>query len=102
MERIVLHFEVYLGIGVGGSFRSYNASVYSEQRVKLEDEDQLPEANNLSIDDVIRKIRRKFDVARQSFLKIPDSLKGMPKMNPEGIYVNKNLRLENIQVYGFD
>ncbi|RZC74687.1 hypothetical protein C5167_050167 [Papaver somniferum] len=26
----------------------------------------------------------------------------MPKMNPEGIYVNKNLRLDNIQVYGFD
>lgn len=23
-------------------------------------------------------------------------------MNPEGIYVNKNLRLDNIQVYGFD
>ncbi|KAK9932052.1 hypothetical protein M0R45_019303 [Rubus argutus] len=26
----------------------------------------------------------------------------MPKMNPEGIYVNKNLRLDSIQVYGFD
>ncbi|KAA0063113.1 5'-nucleotidase domain-containing protein [Cucumis melo var. makuwa] len=26
----------------------------------------------------------------------------MPKSNPEGIYVNKNLSLDNIQVYGFD
>uniref|UniRef100_M4ETK6 Pectate lyase superfamily protein domain-containing protein n=1 Tax=Brassica campestris TaxID=3711 RepID=M4ETK6_BRACM len=26
----------------------------------------------------------------------------MPKMNPQGIYVDKNLRLDNIQVYGFD
>ncbi|KAA0057631.1 pol protein [Cucumis melo var. makuwa] len=26
----------------------------------------------------------------------------MPKSNPEGIYVNKNLGLDNIQVYGFD
>ncbi|KAL9271450.1 5'-nucleotidase domain-containing protein [Drosera capensis] len=26
----------------------------------------------------------------------------MPAMNPEGIYINKNMRLNNLQVYGFD
>uniref|UniRef100_A0A9I9EFY6 Uncharacterized protein n=1 Tax=Cucumis melo TaxID=3656 RepID=A0A9I9EFY6_CUCME len=37
-----------------------------------------------------------------SFHKIPKALRAMPKSNPEGIYVNKNLSLDNIQVYGFD
>lgn len=88
---------------------------------------------NSSLDtDEIAKIRQEFDAAKQSFLKIPEALKGMPKMNPQGsiiselrkfvcfyvfilksmcslsvcdslgIYVNKNLNLDNIQVYGFD
>ncbi|XXG58504.1 hypothetical protein AAC387_Pa04g0805 [Persea americana] len=55
-----------------------------------------------SIEDEIEKIRCEFDEAKRSFLNIPAALKEMPKMNPEGIYVNKNLRLDNIQVYGFD
>ncbi|OVA06916.1 HAD-superfamily hydrolase [Macleaya cordata] len=54
------------------------------------------------IEDDITKIQREFNAAKKSFLKIPEALKQMPKMNPEGIYVNKNLRLDNIQVYGFD
>ncbi|KAF5936790.1 hypothetical protein HYC85_024296 [Camellia sinensis] len=63
--------------------------------LKLEEDNQLAE-------EAIAKIRREFDAAKQSFFKIPDALKGMQKMDPNGIYVNKNLRLENIQVYGFD
>ncbi|XP_059637586.1 uncharacterized protein LOC132279582 isoform X2 [Cornus florida] len=89
--------------GFGGNFRSYNASVSPQQRVlKLEDEDQPVELSNLDVDDEIAKIRREFDAAKQGFSKIPDALKGMARTNPEGIYVNKNLRLDNIQVYGFD
>ncbi|XP_057538808.1 uncharacterized protein LOC130816165 [Amaranthus tricolor] len=57
---------------------------------------------DVMIDDDVEKIRREFDAAKHSFLKIPQTLNFMPKMNPEGIYVNKNLRLDNIQVYGFD
>ncbi|KAL5699824.1 hypothetical protein ACHQM5_030667 [Ranunculus cassubicifolius] len=53
-------------------------------------------------EDEITKIRREFDAAKLQFLKVPETLKQMPKMNPEGIYVNKNLRLDSIQVYGFD
>lgn len=53
-------------------------------------------------EDGIEKIRREYEAAKKSFPFIPESLKEMPKMNPEGIYVNKNLRLDNIQVYGFD
>ncbi|KAF6155047.1 hypothetical protein GIB67_035794 [Kingdonia uniflora] len=60
--------------------------------------DTVPEV----VEDDIAKIRHEFNEAKQSFLKIPEALKEMPKMNPQGIYVNKNLRLDNIQVYGFD
>ncbi|CAN8284059.1 unnamed protein product [Cochlearia groenlandica] len=53
-------------------------------------------------EDEISKIRREFELAKQRFINIPEALNTMPKMNPQGIYVNKNLRLDNIQVYGFD
>ncbi|CAI9098604.1 OLC1v1035283C4 [Oldenlandia corymbosa var. corymbosa] len=53
-------------------------------------------------EDEIAKISREFHAAKERFLKVPEALRQMPKMNPEGIYVNKNLRLDNIQVYGFD
>ncbi|CAI8611307.1 unnamed protein product [Vicia faba] len=53
-------------------------------------------------DEEISTLRQQFEAAKQSFLKIPNALKEMPKMNPEGIYVNKNLRLDRLQVYGFD
>ncbi|EOA26840.1 hypothetical protein CARUB_v10022933mg [Capsella rubella] len=60
----------------------------------------LPECSN--VDEEITKIRGEFELAKQRFLNIPEALNSMPKMNPQGIYVNKNLRLDNIQVYGFD
>ncbi|GMQ02297.1 hypothetical protein CsSME_00048595 [Camellia sinensis var. sinensis] len=82
--------------GFGGGCRGYSSSISFEQKIlKLEEDNQLAE-------EAIAKIRREFDAAKQSFFKIPDALKGMQKMDPNGIYVNKNLRLENIQVYGFD
>lgn len=74
----------------GGIFRHYS----SEHKPLTIDE--------VEINDEIETIRREFDAAKNSFCKIPDALKSMPKMNPEGIYVNKNLRLDKIQVYGFD
>ncbi|CAL5359501.1 unnamed protein product [Camellia sinensis] len=83
-------------IRFGGGCRGYSSSISFEQKIlKLEEDNQLAEEE-------IAKIRREFDAAKQSFFKIPDALKGMHKMDPNGIYVNKNLRLENIQVYGFD
>ncbi|KAM5554062.1 5'-nucleotidase domain-containing protein [Rosa sericea] len=81
-------------------FRSYGAIATPEPTVlKFENGET---ADSVTADDEIAKIRREFDAAKQSFLKIPQALKEMPKMNPEGIYVNKNLRLDSIQVYGFD
>ncbi|KAH9623392.1 hypothetical protein KSS87_021933, partial [Heliosperma pusillum] len=78
--------------GLGGGFCRH----YSDHRVLTVDNvDALD-------DDEVARIRREFDAAKQSFLNIPEALKSMPRMNPEGIYVNKNLRLDNIQVYGFD
>ncbi|KAL9224606.1 hypothetical protein vseg_000625 [Gypsophila vaccaria] len=53
-------------------------------------------------DDEVERIRREFDAAKERFSIIPEALKSMPRMNPDGIYVNKNLRLDNVQVYGFD
>ncbi|CAL5441253.1 unnamed protein product [Camellia sinensis] len=48
--------------------------------MKLEEDNQLAEEE-------IAKIRREFDVAKQSFFKIPDALKGMQKMDPNGILI---------------
>ncbi|KAM4133519.1 hypothetical protein ACJW30_01G335200 [Castanea mollissima] len=90
--------------GFGGSFfRGYSVIASSDQTVLRPDDDcgQVA-ADSFITDDEIGKIRHEFDAARQCFHKIPKVLKGMPKMNPKGIYVNKNLRLDNIQVYGFD
>ncbi|KAL4654476.1 hypothetical protein ACB092_01G381700 [Castanea dentata] len=90
--------------GFGGSFfRGYSLIASSDQTVLRPDDDcgQVA-ADSFITDDEIGKIRHEFDAARQCFHKIPKVLKGMPKMNPKGIYVNKNLRLDNIQVYGFD
>ncbi|XP_015885556.2 uncharacterized protein LOC107420960 isoform X2 [Ziziphus jujuba] len=79
------------GEGCGGSCRSYGSIALSEQPMM-----------KMLHDDEIEKIRQEFIAAKKSFLKIPEALKEMPKMNPKGIYVNKNLRLDNVQVYGFD
>ena len=114
--------------GLGGGFRSYNAVASTEQTVL-----KLDEVDGLVLDGEVARIRGEYEAAKQGFFRIPETVKGMPKMNPEGafhdvlaeccfiysrhiamsvcllflfdglgIYVNKNLRLENIQVYGFD
>ncbi|XP_050374576.1 uncharacterized protein LOC126792134 [Argentina anserina] len=89
--------------GLLQGFRSYGAIATPDKTLlKLEDEHTRGDAHSAFPDDEIAKIRREFDAAKQSFLNIPQALKEMPKMNPEGIYVNKNLRLDSIQVYGFD
>ncbi|KAF5725901.1 hypothetical protein HS088_TW23G00633 [Tripterygium wilfordii] len=89
--------------GFGRGVRSYTAISSPEQALlKLEEEIRRIQTGKLSQDDEIVQIRHQFDAAKQSFLSIPEALKGIPKMNPEGIYVNKNLRLDSIQVYGFD
>ncbi|KAH9314644.1 hypothetical protein KI387_023271, partial [Taxus chinensis] len=50
----------------------------------------------------VSKIREEFDAARQVFQNIPAALRMMPKMDPCGIYANDNLRMDQIEVYGFD
>ncbi|CAI9782996.1 unnamed protein product [Fraxinus pennsylvanica] len=85
--------------GFGGNIlRRWSTTVTTEQRVlKLEEE----EGNQIS-EDKIANIQHEYDAAKRRFLKIPDALKEMPRLDPKGIYVNKNLRLDDIQVYGFD
>ncbi|KAJ4958215.1 hypothetical protein NE237_025326 [Protea cynaroides] len=89
------------GLGVTAVCRRFSATVTLEETV-LKCEDEYRQAEGDVIGDEITKIRHEFDAAKQSFLKIPEAFKQMPKMNPNGIYVNKNLRLDKIQVYGFD
>ncbi|GMH17833.1 hypothetical protein Nepgr_019674 [Nepenthes gracilis] len=80
--------------GLGGWLRRFNAGTRLEETLsRIKDE---------GIDDDVLKIQHEFNLAKQNFHKIPEALKAMPAMNPEGIYVNKNMRLDNIQVYGFD
>ncbi|KAF5804915.1 putative 5'-nucleotidase [Helianthus annuus] len=85
--------------GFGGGGYSQKASLSSEQSVgKLIEEENVGCLGS----NEVAKIREKFDLAKKRFLEIPVALDRMPKMNPKGIYVNKNLRLDSIQVYGFD
>lgn len=51
--------------------------------LKLE-EDWRSEQDVPGLNDGIAKIRREFDAAKKRFLKIPEALKEMPKMNPKG------------------
>ncbi|KAF7059003.1 hypothetical protein CFC21_065960 [Triticum aestivum] len=53
-------------------------------------------------EDEIERIRREFEDAKRNYLSIPAAIKDMPKMDPQGIYVNKNVKLDDLQVYGFD
>ncbi|GKC99475.1 haloacid dehalogenase-like domain-containing protein, partial [Tanacetum coccineum] len=89
--------------GFWGGCYGQVASLSTDQSLdKLLVEENVPNVGCLDSNDDVAKIREKFDLAKQRFLNIPDALEKMPKMNPKGIYVNKNLRLDSIQVYGFD
>lgn len=78
---------IYLNLG----FRSYGVITSSEQtQLKFEDGETRASADTVFDDDEIAKIRREFDAAKQSFLKIPQALKEMPKMNPEGLSVHNS------------
>ncbi|XVF47837.1 hypothetical protein PTKIN_Ptkin03bG0143000 [Pterospermum kingtungense] len=96
-------FSPYVHEGFEANGRGYSGIPSSGQTVsKFEEGIKQAEADNLEVSDDIGKIRRDFDAAKRSFLKIPEALKGMPKMNPEGLYANRGIRLDLIQVYGFD
>ena len=72
------------------SFRSYGAiSAPEKTLLKLEDGEKSGGADSVVDNDEIAKIRREFDAAKQSFLKIPQALKEMPKMNPECLPVHQ-------------
>ncbi|XP_041999251.1 5'-nucleotidase domain-containing protein DDB_G0275467-like isoform X2 [Salvia splendens] len=84
--------------GVGGNIlRRFRSIITTEERVQ-----KLEKEGTHILQEEIANIRQAFTAAKDKFLKIPDALKEMPKLDPKGIYVNKNLRLDNIQVYGFD
>ncbi|CAM8917864.1 unnamed protein product [Rhodiola kirilowii] len=89
--------------GCAGVSRCYSiAASVQETLMKVEEECNNGEGDGSVMHNEVERIRREFVDAKERFLKVPEALKDMPKMNPEGIYVNKNLRLDNIQVYGFD
>ncbi|CAA0820006.1 HAD-superfamily hydrolase- subfamily IG-5-nucleotidase [Striga hermonthica] len=77
--------------------RKFSSVITTEQKTL-----KLEEDGNHEVEDEIAKIRHAFNFLKERFLKTPDTLHGIPKIDPKGIYVNKNLRLDNIQVYGFD
>ncbi|KAG2308194.1 hypothetical protein Bca4012_082772 [Brassica carinata] len=97
-------FSSYTQIRNGFGFRGFGTITSTEPAlVNLAEKCAvaIPECPSADDDD-ISKIRHEFELAKQRFINIPEALSSMPKMNPQGIYVNKNLRLDNIQVYGFD
>ncbi|KAH7437817.1 hypothetical protein KP509_05G090700 [Ceratopteris richardii] len=53
-------------------------------------------------EDCTSKLKAEFETARLCFENMPSTLRALPKMDPNGIYANHNLRMDGIQVYGFD
>ncbi|KAG9143330.1 hypothetical protein Leryth_018598 [Lithospermum erythrorhizon] len=86
---------------VGRLLRGYNTIKPPDENI-LEFQNKFEEALKTNDPLLFEDIRREYDAAKQRFLSIPDALKDMPKMNPQGIYVNQNVRLDHIEVYGFD
>ncbi|WOK94047.1 hypothetical protein Cni_G02749 [Canna indica] len=85
------------GFLLGGSRRRLSITVAPDGGA----DDQKCPLDAISVDE-IEKIRDEYEQAKRNFLNIPAALKEMPKMNPKGIYVNRNVRLDDIEVYGFD
>lgn len=81
-----MNFQLYLQSTRFLRYRSCNASLSEKVKGELElkEEEQVLEANNSVSVDEIAKIRLEFHEAKKSFLNIPNVLKDMPKMNPEG------------------
>lgn len=68
-------------VGIGGCIHhKYSSGVTIEQKVQKLEEDY----GNHILEDEIFKIRHVFDAAKEKFLKVPDALKDMPKMDPKG------------------
>lgn len=69
-------------VGIGESLHhKYRSIASTEQKLlKLEEEERNPIPK-----DEIAKIRHAFNAAKEKFLKVPDELKEMPKMNPKGL-----------------
>ncbi|CAA6662261.1 unnamed protein product [Spirodela intermedia] len=78
--------------------RGFTARVASE--ISPDEQTSVPGCSGSSNE--VDEIRCEFETAKRSFLNNPSALKDIPLMNPRGIYVNKNVKLEDIQVYGFD
>nr|CAD1825596.1 unnamed protein product [Ananas comosus var. bracteatus] len=98
LKRVLKNLLVFfwkLGFGLGEFRRGFSGTLVPE----LTTDDA---ASTAGADDEIERIQREFEEAKRNFDNIPEVLKEIPKMNPEGIYVNKNVRLDTIQVYGFD
>lgn len=57
-------------LGFGGSYSAIDTSA---------------ERDNAVLEEEIGKIRRHYEAAKKNFHKIPDALKEMPKINPEGL-----------------
>lgn len=78
-------FWIKLDSGFGGSCRGFNSTTSPEESaIKLEEEQMKIENDDSFFEEEISKLRREFTAAKQSFLKIPEAVKAMPKMNPEG------------------
>ncbi|XP_072977223.1 uncharacterized protein [Typha angustifolia] len=86
------------GLGSGEVRRGFSGTVVPELRT----DGGSCDTDVSNAQDEIERIRMEFEELKRSFVNFPVALKDMPKMSPEGIYVNRNVRLDDVQVYGFD
>eukprot|EP00850_Spirogloea_muscicola_P021307 SM000244S08542 [mRNA] locus=s244:48260:52937:+ [translate_table: standard] len=49
-----------------------------------------------------QRLMEEFEEARRNLTSIPEGLHALPTMDPNGVYANHNLRLDEIKTFGFD
>lgn len=82
---IPIRLRIIRSLGFSRGFRSHSALSSCEQKI-LKFEDCTTGAEAECDYEEVRKIRQEFDAAKRSFLKIPEALSAMPKLNPEGFF----------------
>lgn len=86
IDRLPFRLRIISSLGFSRGFRSHSTLSSLEQKsLKLENDITGAEAERDC--EEVQKIRQEFDAAKLSFLKIPEALRAMPKLNPEGFFL---------------
>ncbi|MCO5558569.1 hypothetical protein L7F22_012154 [Adiantum nelumboides] len=107
----VSHFKLSDGAPSSSCSGVTRGSPLREKNMQLNDKGEFQMAfHTLAVDtkenkeaiDCLSELKEAFEVTIQYFQNMPAALKELHKEDPNGIFANHNLRLDRINVYGFD